>query len=83
MGMTPPWSRGKVAEKMRDELTTVPIPHPHCWWGGGRDFGSGVEPARREQWGKLFSRFSFYFPLSCSDLISNEWNNFPQVKSYP
>lgn len=30
-GVTSPWRRGKVAEKMRDELTTISIPRPHCW----------------------------------------------------
>lgn len=49
--------------------------------GGEREFGSEFEPQKRGGEGKMFSRFSFYFFKSYSDLISNKLIWFPHVKS--
>ena len=70
VGGTPRWSRGGVrspppeeegaAETRCEEPTPTHIPcSPAPLRGGGREFGSGVEPGRKDRWGEGVLRFAF------------------------
>lgn len=65
-----------------EKLTTTPTPLPLCHWqGGGREkweWSWSREEARGV--GECFKIEGFIFLLSCSDLIGNKLNSFPQVK---
>jgi len=60
------------AAEMCDELTATPIPPALRRGRRYRKSGVKLSPRRREGWGKVFLRFSFYFFLPYSDLIGNK-----------
>lgn len=90
-GSDPLLEQGRSEERLssewgrssRDYMWTDHSPHLlyPTEGGGEREFGSEFEPQKRGGEGTMFSRFSFYFSLSYSDLISNKFNWFPHVKS--
>jgi len=52
-----------ASETMCDELTATPIPHPPAAlrWGGGKEFGSEVEPGKKGGVGRRCFKIWFYF----------------------
>jgi len=40
-----------------------------------------LSPRRREGWEEVVFKILFYFSLCYSDLVGNNLNSFPQVKS--
>ena len=80
---SPPPEEEGAAETTCDELTPTPIPRPPAPLGGEEveKIGSEVEPRKKGGVGESVFKIWFYFSLSCSDLIGNKLNQFPQVKS--